>query len=145
MHFFYLTHFRELGQKYKNIFVRFLVQMKTSKFAFEINWPLESTQLKDSSKQNKEIRISKFEYVKRKIELTTTVFFLLVTKNRLKLNSGFFETWEPELLLLWLLLELRTSKILDVDLFSWMTEWNCDVLPTGAQRFVFTRFFFDNV
>ena len=31
------THFRELGQKYKNIFVQFLVQMKTSKFAFEIN------------------------------------------------------------------------------------------------------------
>ena len=29
-----------LGQKYKNIFVRFLVQMKTLKFAFEINWPL---------------------------------------------------------------------------------------------------------
>ena len=38
-HYFYdLTHFRaRLGQKYKNIFVRFLVQMKTSKFAFEIN------------------------------------------------------------------------------------------------------------
>ena len=35
--FFYLTHFRELGQKYKNIFVRFLVQMKTLNFAFEIN------------------------------------------------------------------------------------------------------------
>ena len=32
-----LTHFRELGQKYKNIFVGFLVQMKTSKFDFEIN------------------------------------------------------------------------------------------------------------
>ena len=29
--FFYLAHFRELGQKYKNIFVRFLVQMKTSR------------------------------------------------------------------------------------------------------------------
>ena len=38
--FFYLTHFRKLGQKYKYIFVQFLVQMKTSKFAFEINWPL---------------------------------------------------------------------------------------------------------
>ena len=38
--FFDFTHFRELGQKYKNIFVQFLVQMKTSKFAFEINWPL---------------------------------------------------------------------------------------------------------
>ena len=37
---FYLTHFRELGQIYKNIFVRFLVQMKTSKFTFEIIWPL---------------------------------------------------------------------------------------------------------
>ena len=33
------AHFRELGQKYENIFVWFLVQMKTSKFAFEINWP----------------------------------------------------------------------------------------------------------
>ena len=30
-----------LGQKWRNIFVRFLVQMmKTSKFAFEIIWPL---------------------------------------------------------------------------------------------------------
>ena len=32
--------FLKLGQKYKNIFVGFLVQMKTLKFAFEINWPL---------------------------------------------------------------------------------------------------------
>ena len=40
--FFDLTHFWELGQKYKNIFVQIFVQMKTSKFAFEINWPLES-------------------------------------------------------------------------------------------------------
>ena len=30
----------KLGQKYKNIFVGFLVQMKTLKFAFEINGPL---------------------------------------------------------------------------------------------------------
>ena len=29
-----------LGQEYKNIFVRFLVQMKTVEFAFEINWTL---------------------------------------------------------------------------------------------------------
>ena len=40
--FFDLTHFKELRQKYKNIFVWFFVQMKTSKFAFEINWPLEN-------------------------------------------------------------------------------------------------------
>ena len=32
--------FLKLEQKYKNIFVGFLVQMKTLKFAFEINWPL---------------------------------------------------------------------------------------------------------
>ena len=38
--FFDLTYFREVGQKYKNIFVRFLVQIKTSKSYFEINWPL---------------------------------------------------------------------------------------------------------
>ena len=31
----------KLGQKYKNVFVGFLVQMKTFKFAFEINWPLK--------------------------------------------------------------------------------------------------------
>ena len=30
----------ELGQKYKNIFVGILVQMKSLEFAFEINWPL---------------------------------------------------------------------------------------------------------
>ena len=35
-----LTSFYRLGQKCKNIFVRFLIQMKTLKFAFEINWPL---------------------------------------------------------------------------------------------------------
>ena len=40
--FFHLTHFRELRQKYKNIFVWFFVPMKTSKFAFKINWPLEN-------------------------------------------------------------------------------------------------------
>ena len=34
---FYLTCFREVGQKYKNIFVRFLAQMKTSKSHSEIN------------------------------------------------------------------------------------------------------------
>ena len=38
--FFDLTSFYRLGQKYKNIFVRFLVQMKTLKFGFEIYWPL---------------------------------------------------------------------------------------------------------
>ena len=32
--------FLKLGQKYKNIFVGFLVQIKTLKFAFEINRPL---------------------------------------------------------------------------------------------------------
>ena len=39
-YFFDLTSFYRLGQKYKNIFVRFLVQMKTLKNPFEINWPL---------------------------------------------------------------------------------------------------------
>ena len=34
-HSFYRT-----GQKYKNIFIHFLAQMKTLKFAFEIYWPL---------------------------------------------------------------------------------------------------------
>ena len=40
--FFHLTHFRELGQKYRNNFVRFLVQLKTLNFAFEINSSQES-------------------------------------------------------------------------------------------------------
>ena len=35
--FFDLTHFRELGQNYRNILVRFLVQIKTAKFASESN------------------------------------------------------------------------------------------------------------
>ena len=37
-----LTHFRGLGQDYRNISVRFLVQMKILKFASEINGPLVS-------------------------------------------------------------------------------------------------------
>ena len=43
--FFNLIHFREPGQKYKNI----LVQMKTSKFAFEINWLLKQNASKEVS------------------------------------------------------------------------------------------------
>ena len=35
--FFDLTHFRELGQKNRYILVWFLVQIKTLKFASEIN------------------------------------------------------------------------------------------------------------
>ena len=41
-----MTHFRSLGQKSKNNFVRFLVQMRTRKFAFEIYWPLTFKSLK---------------------------------------------------------------------------------------------------
>ena len=37
---FDLTSFYRLGQKYKSIFVHFLAQMKSLKFAFKINWPL---------------------------------------------------------------------------------------------------------
>ena len=40
LHFFDLTHFRSLGQKSKNNFFQFLVQMRTRHFAFEIYWPL---------------------------------------------------------------------------------------------------------
>jgi hypothetical protein len=38
--FFDLTYFREVGQKYRHIFVHFLVQMKTSKSHSESFWPL---------------------------------------------------------------------------------------------------------
>ena len=38
--FFDLNSFKRLGQKSKNNTVGFLVQMRTRKFAFEINWPL---------------------------------------------------------------------------------------------------------
>ena len=38
---FDLSHFGELGQNYKNILVQFLVEIKTLKFASEINLPLE--------------------------------------------------------------------------------------------------------
>ena len=40
LHFFDLAHFQRLGQKSKNNFVHFLVQMRTRKFAFEIYLPL---------------------------------------------------------------------------------------------------------
>ena len=42
--------FLKLGQKYKNIFVVFLVQIKTLKFAFKINWPLVLVALLQKSK-----------------------------------------------------------------------------------------------
>ena len=38
--FSHLTHFRSLGQKSKKKIVRFLIQMRIRKFAFEIYWPL---------------------------------------------------------------------------------------------------------
>ena len=38
--YFEMIYFREVGQKYRHIFVCFLVQMKTSKSHSEINWPL---------------------------------------------------------------------------------------------------------
>ena len=50
-YFFDLTSFYRLGHKYKNIFVRFLVQMKTLKFAFEIYWPLAEYKFNATSKQ----------------------------------------------------------------------------------------------
>ena len=41
LHFLDLTYFFRLGQKSRNNFILFLIQMRT-KFAFEINWPLAS-------------------------------------------------------------------------------------------------------
>ena len=38
--FFDLTNFREVGEKYRNMFACFLVQMKTPKSYSEINLPL---------------------------------------------------------------------------------------------------------
>ena len=43
----------KLGQKYKNIFVGFSVQMKTLKFAFKINWPLEDDRTATTKKEIK--------------------------------------------------------------------------------------------
>ena len=43
--FFDQTYFREVGQKYRNIFIRFLVQMKASKSHSEINFHLGHTKL----------------------------------------------------------------------------------------------------
>ena len=39
-YFFDLTSLYRQGQKYENIFSIFLVQMKTLKSSFDINWPL---------------------------------------------------------------------------------------------------------
>ena len=45
-----MTHFRELGQKYKNTFVWFLVQTKILNFAFEMNWPLAAAVFKQDKR-----------------------------------------------------------------------------------------------
>ena len=44
--FFDLTYFREVGQKHRNIFVRFLVERKTPKSHSEIKWPLAGVERK---------------------------------------------------------------------------------------------------
>ena len=41
----YLIHCKSLGQTSKNNFVRFLVQTRTRKFASEIYWPLDDTEI----------------------------------------------------------------------------------------------------
>ena len=51
--------FLKLVQKYTNIFVRFLVQMETLKFAFEIYWPLA---VHSSTKCTKTSLISQCHY-----------------------------------------------------------------------------------
>ena len=48
-YFFDLTSFRCLGQKSKKRFHLFLVQMRTRKFAFEINLPLAGPKLQNGS------------------------------------------------------------------------------------------------
>ena len=50
---FYLTHFRELGQKCRNIFIRFLVQMKALNFAFEIKWPLRRKKNQNANEESR--------------------------------------------------------------------------------------------
>ena len=75
--FFHLTHFRELGQKYKNIFVQFLVQMKTLNFAFKINWPLVVSDPKvksneDSNKKRNQKVLKKRKETKKKTALHCT-------------------------------------------------------------------------
>ena len=55
-YFFLIDSFLRLGQKYKNIFVVFLVQMESFISAFEINWPLEEIEtrsLSNSGSSNK--------------------------------------------------------------------------------------------
>ena len=49
---FLIWPFFRLGQEFKNIFVRFLVQMKTSKFVFDIIWPLDTIQNSNDLGQN---------------------------------------------------------------------------------------------
>ena len=46
--------FRGYGRNKKNIFVRFLVQMKTLEFAFEIDWPLLIPNWKSGSNDNEQ-------------------------------------------------------------------------------------------
>ena len=59
--------------KYKNIFVGFLVQMKTLKFAFEINWPLLS------------ISISLCFYFENRISSNQSIYHRKTINNKLQM------------------------------------------------------------
>ena len=75
--FFYLNHFRTLGQKSKNNFVCLLVQMRTRKFASEIYWPLEIRKgLLERSESTG--RIYSLKNYKRKVEWINFAFFALI-------------------------------------------------------------------
>ena len=61
--FFYLTQFISLGQKSKNSFIRFLVQMRTrKKFAPEIYWPLVKQHLRPEAPTCKSHNLNSLQF-----------------------------------------------------------------------------------
>ena len=119
-----MTYFREVGQKCSNIFVCFLVQMKTSKSHSEINWPLAESMEEVLSRSRTRIGF-----------LCLTFFF-------------FFEFWSPttirQLPCSWWLLHLLER------FFFWFTSFfshflfsilNCWVQLKNKINRTFSMFF----
>ena len=94
-----MTHFRSLEQKSKNNFVRFLVQKRTRKFAFEINWPLAAGTLLGQSHFESAIEfpfICDFDrYIFLEKDLDRYEVKLCCTKIQLLLQKSFGHILQP--------------------------------------------------
>ena len=119
-----------LGQKWRNIFVRFLVQMmKTSKFAFEIIWPLVIWLKKHLILKKgcglTDMKQREYLCVQIRIEKYTTLW-LQIDSIWMKAFFSFCNTTSTPV----------KSKDLGerrICTFCQKRDWNCEIVPVWAR------------